>query len=276
MSLPHELPDLIHISGGRFVFGEEDPDEGQAPRQELYIPAFGIAPSVVTVGEWQTFLSATGYPWGGVASANPAEDAAWKRFLELFGKSQPLLAAPGPGDLERLVGDISPTPDHPIVFVSWFDCMAYCKWISGETGMRFTLPNEVQWERACRGTESFTYPSGEDLPDRLDAEIGARSLRHNDPFRTLPIGSPDLTTSPTGCRGMWQNVAEWCKNRPEEVFAPTHQPDFETGVHRAFRGGSVLDKGWPCCATGGYQLPQFRHFGIGFRPSVVETTHDIG
>ncbi|MEG2067324.1 MAG: SUMF1/EgtB/PvdO family nonheme iron enzyme, partial [Tannerellaceae bacterium] len=59
-------------------------------------------------------------------------------------------------------------PEQPVIRVSYEEAMKYCSLLSGKTGLKVTLPTEVQWEWACRAgsNQSFWYGV-------MDADFGA-------------------------------------------------------------------------------------------------------
>jgi formylglycine-generating enzyme required for sulfatase activity len=39
---------------------------------------------------------------------------------------------------------------HPVVNVTWYDALAYCKWLAKMTGKNISLPSEAEWEKAAQ------------------------------------------------------------------------------------------------------------------------------
>ena len=45
--------------------------------------------------------------------------------------------------------------------MSWYDAMAFCRWLSKKLDLDIRLPTEEQWEKASRGTDGREYPWGD-------------------------------------------------------------------------------------------------------------------
>ncbi|MBQ0957437.1 SUMF1/EgtB/PvdO family nonheme iron enzyme [Ideonella sp. 4Y11] len=194
------------------------------------LPAFELARYPVTQAQFQAFIDDGGY----------AVDTPWWNGLDQR------LDAPAEAAWAE--------PNAPRVTVSWFEAVAYCRWLSHRLGEPIRLPTEKEWERAAAGTEGRNYPWGAEWdPNRVNAEerLG----------RTCAVG-----LFPEGARSdvhdLIGNVWEWCLNEfydPERVEVVGKQS-------RALRGGSWFNSAsYARASVRGDYRPGFRESDIGFR-----------
>jgi serine/threonine protein kinase len=181
--------EMLLIPAGSFPLGVN--------RRMVHIDRFYLARHAVTNRQFQTFLEATGYQ---------PEDAEKHRFLHHFRN------AVCPVELV----------DHPVVFVSWTDARAYCRWAARR------LPSEAEWEKAARGADGNKYPWGREEPTPELANFGhARARSYPASTRdggTAPVTAFPHSASPYGIEGMAGNVFEWCEDVDEPGFY-LHGPD---------------------------------------------------
>ncbi|CAG0992114.1 gamma-glutamyl hercynylcysteine S-oxide synthase [Anaerolineales bacterium] len=165
-------------------------------------------------------------------------------------------------------GDQFPTDkgSHPVVYVSWDNAVAYCKWLSGKTSKPYRLPTEAEWEKAARSEDGRTYPWGNEFdPEKAntdEANIGGTS----DVGKFSPQGD-----SPYGCADMIGNVWEWCADAVEKNGNKKRKvaDDQETTLQNSLyvvRGGSFYRaKGIARCASRTANLPHLVGEAKGFR-----------
>ena len=138
--------------------------------------------------------------------------------------------------------------DHPVVLVSHADALAYAGWLSEATGLWWTLPTELQWEKAARGTDGRAFPWGDVFdPERLNSH-------DRGPFSTLPVASFPAGNSPFGVTDVAGQVFEWTVT------------EFRSGRYLV-KGGSWDDSGCGVCrpAARHSRAAHIKHILVGFR-----------
>lgn len=128
--------------------------------------------------------------------------------------------------------------DRPVINVSWKDAEAYAHWLSKETGHRYRLPSESEWEFAARAgtTTSFWWDGVLPVNPANCFDCGSRW----DGTSTAPVGSFQPNTF--GLHDTAGNVQEWIGDcyHPSYQNAPSdgstwHSPEC---TRRVVRGGS--------------------------------------
>jgi serine/threonine-protein kinase len=160
--------------------------------------------------------------------------------------------------------------DHPVVEVSWDDAVAFCEWLSKETGKVIRLPTEAEWEKAARGTDGRIYPWGNPLYI-CDCDPRWGNTWESGILGTTPVGkySPG-GDSPYGAADMAGNVWEWTAgwyNAYDYTSSPAKNPAGpSSGGPRVLRGGAWCNP--PNHARAAYRSwnnPDYRNDHIGFR-----------
>ena len=148
-----------------------------------------------------------------------------------------------------VMGDERPSVngDYPIESVNWHDAIAFCEQLSHQTGDRYTLPSEAQWEYACRAGTTTAFHFGETITADLvnyngDYPYGGAPQGENRAHAT-PVGS--FPPNAFGLYDMHGNVWEWCLDeyQPSYQDAPTDGSSVAAdsppvGSKRVMRGGA--------------------------------------
>jgi formylglycine-generating enzyme required for sulfatase activity len=100
------------------------------------------------------------------------------------------------------------TGNRPVINVSWKDAVAYAEWLSEQTGKRYRLPSEAEWEYAAgAGTETKYWWGNEVGINRANCD-GCGSQWDNK--QTAPVGSFDA--NPLGLYDTAGKVFEWVQD----------------------------------------------------------------
>ena len=145
--------------------------------------------------------------------------------------------------------------------VSWFEAVAFCRWLSQQTGSKIRLPTEWEWQQAATGGDpTRKYPwSGEWDTSRCNSDESR--LR-----RTTAVGMYPSGATKQGVLDMAGNVWEWCLNTYEHPEAPESLRIDESNTARVLRGGSWHSR--PVYLRVSYRNwnnADLRYNGIGFR-----------
>lgn len=200
--------DWVDIQPGTFMMGSENFDNSQPVEQVSIINPFKI-------GKY------------------PITNRQYKQYLDSF------IGGDFPRHWEK--GQIPKGKEnHPVVYVSWHDAMAYCQLLNTRlVGKEETirLPTEAEWEfvAAGPGNGSRRYPWEGDKPDKERANYGG-----NIGDTTGVTGYPRGATR-EGVFDMAGNVWEWTLSEHREY--PYKEDDgrnfLDTDNPRVVRGGGV-------------------------------------
>jgi len=239
--------DLVWVEPGRFSMGSNDGSSDEKPIRTVAITrGYWVGKTEVTNSQYQLFVRESGY--------NGLYDAD-KRYLKHISG-----------------GCNMPTTDeHPVVWVSWYNAVAFCSWVTERElaagrlpeGYVYRLPTEAEWEYAGRGGRH-----GREISYAGSNEISAVAwYDSNSGRRTKPVGMKEANE--LGLNDMSGNVFEWVHDWYQESYddLPNTDPAGPgTGSYRVIRGGSCYCSAFRCrVAYRDFFTPSNLRSLIGFR-----------
>ncbi len=197
-------PLMVAIPAGSFEMGSSSSSRftDERPRHTVNVKPFAVSKYEVTFAEYDKFANAT--------NRKPPNDLYMNRET------------------------------HPVIYVEWDDAYYYTKWLSEQTGKKYRLPSESEWEYAAStGKKSSFWWGYDEEPGRAHCFSCETGL---DPRKPSKVGG--FAANKFGLHDTAGNVAEWVKDCWHENYkgAPSDSEVWEGGdcTYRAVRGGAYL------------------------------------
>ncbi|MBZ0296137.1 MAG: formylglycine-generating enzyme family protein [Anaerolineae bacterium] len=204
--------DWVEIPGGAVTLTMRGGYLAQATTVD--VAPFIIAKYPVTNAQYQVFIDAEdGY-------ANPQWWDYSRDARDWRTENQEVTVLPFGGD------------DAPRTHVTWYEAVAFCRWLSARSELALRLPSEAEWQRAAQGDDGRAYPWGNEWDaDRCRNNANAQSIG------TGPVQTHEgMGDSPFGVVDMVGNVWEWTTTN----WSTGENDLYGDGV-RVLRGGSWFD-----------------------------------
>jgi len=228
------------LDGGEFWMGAQaddadgrnyDPDAApwEGPVRHVVVSPFAIRKYPITVQEYRAFINDGGYGAAGVLWWLP-EAWEWRERWKIG----------GPLDWQ----DQLQVPNAPVTGVSWFECVAYCNWLTERAGggTVYRLPFEQEWEfTARRGVPAgmqFRWGNRMQAGRYAEANWAGSLLR-----RKSPVGLFPTSTTSDGVADLFGNVEEWCL----DVWRDTEDRPVSRTTARSSVARTVIER-----STGGW------------------------
>ncbi len=120
--------------------------------------------------------------------------------------------------------------NHPRDGVSWYQAVAFCRWLSDKEGYEVRLPHEDEWEVAARYKDSRGYPYGAEF------DVAKGNTDESDLGLTTAVGIyPNGRQEWLNLYDLSGNVWEWCANKYDD---PAQSTIDHSGDRWVLRGGS--------------------------------------
>ena len=217
--------EMVFVKGGTFTMGATAEQGSDAESDEK--PTHSVTVSDFYIGKYEV----TQAQWKAVMGSNPS-----------YSKGDNL----------------------PVEWVSWNDIQEFITKLNAQTGKKFRLPTEAEWEYAARGgnkSKGYKYSGSNSISDVAWYGDNSSSKIH-------PVGQK--SPNELGIYDMSGNVWEWCQDwyssSAYSSSSQTNPTGPSSGSSRVLRGGSWNYSAGSCrVSLRYYNTPDYRDFNRGFR-----------
>ncbi|MEM9928782.1 MAG: formylglycine-generating enzyme family protein, partial [Bacteroidota bacterium] len=159
----------------------------------------------------------------------------------------------------------------PVEKVSWDDVQVFLQKLNAQTGKKYRLPTEAEWEYAARGgndSQGYRFSVSNIITDVAWYIMNSEeSNTYGRKPTTRPVGGK--RANELGLHDMSGNVWEWCEDSWHKNYqgAPTEGGGWEGSSNgRVIRGGSWISGDSLCRVSGRFGVSHFnRDLSLGFR-----------
>jgi Uncharacterized conserved protein len=197
-------PVMIWIPAGSFLMGSPGTSisNEERPQHRVKVKRFAISKYEITFADYDKYVAATGH------------------------------SAPDDLYMEHMT--------TPVFLVKWDDAYNYAKWLSQQTGQKYRLPSEAEWEYAASGGQNSPFWWGfSEEPGKAHCFTCDSKF---DPRKPTKIGA--FPQNQFGLHDTAGNVAEWVYDCWHDNYtgAPADGSVWEGGgcSQRIARGGSYI------------------------------------
>lgn len=242
-------PRMVVIPHGAFTMGAPASERGasdhERPQRNVrFDRGFALSVHEVTVGEFRRFVNATDH----------RTRAVRRGFSMVYDERSGNFVRRSGVDWRSDYAGAAADDNMPVLHVSAQDAAAYADWLASESGRRYRLPSEAEFEYAIRAGTTTAYPWGNGAPGAergnftggLDRSPGGRSWSNAfDDYgdgHWGPARVASFAPNPWGVHDLDGNVSEWVADcwhasyrRAPRDASPWVNPGCRTFV---IRGGS--------------------------------------
>lgn len=219
---------MAPVSGGTFMMGSNSGQIGEGPAHNVGVSDFWMGTYEITWDQYLLFSE----------QRNNRENT--DRGTEVSLGVDGIASATTPYvDMSHGMGK----KGYPVINVTQYAALTFCKWLSAKTGRFYRLPTEAEWEYACRAGSDGDYYFGNDT-----TQLGNYGwYKGNSSKHYHQVGQK--TPNAFGLYDLHGNVAEWTMDQynpgtyAEREGRSTEDPWVKPQklYPRTVRGGSWMD-----------------------------------